>query len=97
MVAPCDVDSEEHTSSETRVFAPLPMVPMPFPTTVITSTNDPYVDVHRAQVFATAWGADFVNIGAHGHINADSHLENWDEGWEALQELTKTSSRASRA
>lgn len=87
LVAPADVDSEEHTPPETWVFSPIPMMALPFPSTVVASSNDPYVSLQRAQVFATAWGASFVNIGPHGHINADAHLKDWDEGWAFLEEL----------
>lgn len=92
MVAPADVDSELHTPPEARIFAPMPMAPLPFPTIVAASSNDPYVSIQRAQVFATAWGADFVNLGALGHINADSHLKDWDEGWDLLQNLVSAQS-----
>jgi len=88
LVAPSDVDSDLHTPAETRVFAPMPMTTLPFTATVVASTNDTYIDVRRAQVFATAWGANFVNVGACGHINADSRLEDWDEGWRLLDELS---------
>jgi len=97
LVAPADVDSDEHTPPETRVFAPMPMSSLPFPTTVVASSTDSYVDLQRAQVFATAWGAEFVNIGASGHINADTHLDDWDEGWALLEGLTDGEVTLSRA
>jgi len=87
MVAPADVDSDQHTPPEAKIFAPMPMTKLPFPATVVASTTDTYVDIQRARVFATAWGAEFVNIGACGHINADSRLDNWDEGWRLLDDL----------
>lgn len=87
LVAPADVDSDDHTPPETHVFAPMPLCILPFPSIVVASDNDPYVDAERAQLFATAWGAEYVNIGLHGHINADSHLEDWPEGWELLTDL----------
>ena len=97
LVAPADVDSDEHTPFEAHVFAPMPLSPLPFPSTVVCSSNDPYISPQRAQVLATAWGSDFVNIGPHGHINADSHLAGWNEGWELLQEVTGRAALSSRA
>ena len=97
MVAPADVDSEQHTPFEAQAFAPMPLSPLPFPTTVVTSSNDAYVTAQRAQVFATAWGADFVNIGEHAHINADSFLEDWPEGWDFLQQVSSAKSALSSA
>lgn len=97
LVAPADVDSEDRTPPEAHVFAPMPHAPLPFPTTVVCSSNDPYVSMQRAQILATAWGSDFVNIGPHGHINADSHLGAWDEGWDLLQEITERAALTERA
>lgn len=97
MVAPADVDSDQYTPFEAQVFAPMPLTPLPFPTTVVSSSNDPYVTSQRAQIFATAWGAEFVNIGEHAHINADSFLEDWQEGWDLLQDITDVQSALTRA
>ncbi|MEG3618131.1 alpha/beta hydrolase [Magnetovibrio sp. PR-2] len=97
LVAPSDVESEDHTPMEVRCFAPIPMAQLPFPSTVIASSNDPYVDIIRAQLFATAWGSSFVNIGECGHINADSHLGEWHEGWGLLQDLEEAQGLSCRA
>jgi len=91
LVAPPDLDTPYKVPAEATCFAPMPLKPLPFRSTVVTSTNDHYIDEPKAQQFASAWGADLVNIGAHGHINADSHLGVWNEGWGLLQDLLKTS------
>lgn len=85
LVAPADVDSPECTPAETRSFAPMPMAPMPFPATVVASQNDPYVTLTRAQAFAAAWGATFVDAGPKGHLNADSGLGDWPAGRRLLE------------
>ena len=90
MVAPADVDNRDTIPAEAACFGPMPLGVLPFPTAVVASTNDAYVELQRAQVFATAWGADFHNIGAAGHINADSHLDAWSSGWTLLQELLQS-------
>jgi hypothetical protein len=87
MVAPTDVDNRDTIPAEISAFGPMPLGVLPFPTIVIASTNDHYVQIHRAQLFATAWGADFLNLGDTGHINADSHLGQWDFGWELVQNI----------
>ena len=87
LVAPADVDSPERTPSETRSFAPMPTAPLPFPATVVASEDDPYVTLARAQVFAAAWGATFVDAGRKGHLNADSGLGDWPEGRRHLEAL----------
>jgi len=87
LVAPADVDSETRTPPETRCFAPVPQAALPFPATVVASQNDPYVDLERARAFALRWGADFVDAGALGHINASSGLGEWADGRRLLTAL----------
>jgi predicted alpha/beta hydrolase family esterase len=91
LVSPADVDSPAHTPPETRGFAPMPRSRLPFPATVIASSDDPYVTLTRARGFAAAWGADFVAAGALGHINAASSLGDWPAGRRALQALVERS------
>jgi len=80
LVSPADVDSERCTPDEVRCFSPIPLAPLPFPAHVIASTDDPYVDVARAELFANRWGAGFTDIGRYGHINSSSGLGAWPEG-----------------
>jgi predicted alpha/beta hydrolase family esterase len=87
LVAPADVDCEQHTPPETRGFAPMPLDPLPFPALVVASSNDPYVDFFRAEQFAHRWGASFVSAGAVGHINSASGLGSWREGHRLLEAL----------
>ena len=51
---------------------------------LIASSNDHYVTFERAALFAEKWGSQFINLGAHGHINAASGLGNWPAGLECL-------------
>lgn len=87
LVAPADVDSPEHTPPEVRCFRPMPVDRLPFPTTVVASDDDPYVEPERARWFAQRWGSRFVLIRGAGHINADSKLGEWDAGKRLLDEL----------
>jgi predicted alpha/beta hydrolase family esterase len=87
LVAPADVDSPAHTPPETHGFAPMPLGRLPFAATVIASSDDPYVSFARARGFAVAWGADFVDAGTLGHINAASGLDDWAAGRRALAAL----------
>jgi len=61
--------------------------PLPFPTTVVASSNDPWLRLERARSWAQLWGAEFVEAGALGHINADSGLGEWLAGTNLLQRL----------
>ena len=55
----------------------------------MASRNDPYCEFERARLFAYAWGAQFMDYGDCGHINADSGLASWPEGHVLLQDLMK--------
>lgn len=87
LVSPSDVDSPAHTPDSVRGFAPMPLQLLPFKTTVVASSNDPFVTLARATQFADAWGADLVKIGACGHINAESNLGDWPQGGKLLNSL----------
>jgi predicted alpha/beta hydrolase family esterase len=87
LVAPADVDSAAHTPPEVRCFAPMPLAPIDAPCIVAASGDDPFVDPARARTFASAWGARFVEVGKHGHINSASGLGDWPAGQKLLMDL----------
>ncbi|MFT5963834.1 MAG: putative alpha/beta hydrolase family esterase [Flavobacterium sp.] len=87
LVAAADVDSRSHTPEETWNFSPIPTSKLDYPSVVVTSSNDPYISVERAQFLAVQWGSAFVNIGPKGHLNSDSQLEYWEEGQAILKSL----------
>lgn len=72
---------------EAQGFASLPLQRLPFSSSVVASTNDPYATIDFAQDCATAWGSHFVNVGDAGHINASSNLGHWHEGLALLERL----------
>ena len=69
-------------------FSPLPVRPLPFPSILVASSDDPYGSVDFAATCAAAWGSRFVNIGAAGHINSASGYGEWPEGLRLLAQLT---------
>jgi predicted alpha/beta hydrolase family esterase len=79
LVAP---PSEEMTAREPAIasFAPYPMAPLPFPSLVIASRNDPYCSFADAEALAGAWGALVSDAGEAGHINTASGHGPWPEG-----------------
>lgn len=80
LVAPADPD-------KFGVSEVLPQGPLGFPAIVVSSANDPWLSVERAAGLAATWGADFVNVGAAGHINAESGYGPWPGGLRLLQRL----------
>lgn len=93
LVAPADVDSETRMPPETRGFSPLPTAPLPFAATVVSSQDDPFVAFERARELARCWGAEFVDAGVIGHINAASGLGEWTEGRRLLRALVARAAR----
>jgi hypothetical protein len=61
-------------------FAPSPMDPLPFPSLVIASRNDPYSAFATAEAKARHWGSSLHDAGDSGHINAESGHGPWPEG-----------------
>lgn len=88
LVAPADVD-QPGWPAEVVGFEPMPLKPLGVEGTVLASRNDPWVSLQRARAFSDAWGSRFVDVGAKGHINSDSDLEDWPEGWLHLQNLVR--------
>ena len=86
LVAPADAERPDFPAGATG-FVPLALQRLPFPSIVVASTNDAYVTLARARFFAEAWGSRLVNVGAQGHLNSDSNLRDWPEGWALLEEL----------
>ena len=86
LVAPGDAEREE-LRPVLGSWSPLVMQTLPFPSTLVASTDDPYCTLARASQFANAWGSRLVKLGACGHINADSGLGDWLGGQALLQEL----------
>jgi hypothetical protein len=70
-------------------FAPLPLEPLPFPSLLVASHDDPYCPFEEAGDLALAWGARFVDAGASGHINVASGHGPWPEGLMLLAGLLK--------
>jgi len=87
LVAPGDPQREELAgvlASWTRVARQ----PLPFPALLLGSRDDPYCSFVRAREFARAWGAEFIDCGNCGHINAESGLGDWPQGQALLRRLT---------
>jgi predicted alpha/beta hydrolase family esterase len=61
---------------------------LPFKAALVASTNDPFCSFAAAEQLAQNWGAELVNIGERGHINAESGLADWPVGRELLLKTT---------
>lgn len=62
---------------------------LPFPSLAVVSSDDPYCAPPRAIDLAAAWGSDTVDLGPVGHVNSESGLGDWPQGWQMLQNLIR--------
>jgi predicted alpha/beta hydrolase family esterase len=88
LVAPADVEDPTRVPAEVESFAPMPLDRLGFPTMVVGSSNDPFVSIGRAMMFAYSWGARFVHLRDSGHINAESGFGPWPDGLRLARRLT---------
>lgn len=79
LVAPPDVDGAPH-DPRLAGFAPTPAAPLPFPSILVASRNDPYLTMRAARQLAHVWHSGFADAGPIGHINADSDIAGWPFG-----------------
>ncbi len=86
LVAPPDTERDD-VRQMLPSWAPVPMGLLPFKTVLFASIDDPFCGLARARTFATAWGADFMEAGQRGHLNAESGLGDWPQGRQVLQRL----------
>ncbi len=80
LVAPADTDQRPF-------FDGVPLRPLPFPSILVASENDPHLELERAKLFARQWGSRLINIGRAGHVNVESGFGPWPEGETLLAEL----------
>ncbi|HRK17413.1 MAG TPA: alpha/beta hydrolase [Hyphomicrobiaceae bacterium] len=78
-------------------FTPYPRDPLPFPSLLVASSNDPYCSMTEAGELALSWGSALIDAGDAGHINTASGHGPWPEGamrfgW-FLKQLGKAAAR----
>jgi predicted alpha/beta hydrolase family esterase len=86
LVAPSDLEAPNYTFP-IKGFSPIPLDKLNFNSIVVASSNDIWVSLERANIFAENWGSEFINIGDAGHINTSSGHTNWEEGLTILKKL----------
>ncbi len=80
LVAPPAAHVLEGIEQVDRAFLPVPAGPLPFPSVLVASRNDPFGEYAQSEDLAYAWGSAIVDAGEAGHINADSGHGPWPEG-----------------
>ena len=79
-VAPPEVTNPGLRPKHLMTFGPYPRDPLPFPSYLIASRNDPFSSYEAAEDIADAWGSMFVDAGESGHLNHESGHGPWPEG-----------------
>jgi predicted alpha/beta hydrolase family esterase len=87
LVAPPSLTSSCCLLPALASFGPVPVVPLPFPSLVVASENDPYASLEEAADMASAWGSELHNAGLAGHINTASGHGAWSEGQQCLTQF----------
>lgn len=83
LVAPPDTERDD-MPPQLHTWRPITRARLPFRSTVVSSSDDPFCAPRRAAEMAAAWGASLVLAGPRGHLNADSGLGDWPDGWVML-------------
>jgi uncharacterized protein len=71
-------------------WLPVPRDPLPFPSIVAASRNDPLGRFERVAELAHAWGSRIVDLGKVGHLNPASGFGEWPQAEEFIRELSMT-------
>ncbi|HBF28291.1 alpha/beta hydrolase [Rhizobium sp.] len=87
LVAPCDLAHVERLHPYVVNFGSMPAQRLPFPSMVIASRNDPYMEFETTRHYARLWGGELADVGAQGHINIKSGHGRWPLGYDFLDHL----------
>lgn len=69
-------------------WLPVPQRPLPFPSIVAASRNDPLARFEQVQQMAHQWGSTLVDLGEVGHLNPASGFGPWPRALEFIAELS---------
>ncbi|WP_328326348.1 MULTISPECIES: RBBP9/YdeN family alpha/beta hydrolase [unclassified Streptomyces] len=69
-------------------WLPVPRTPLPFPSIVAASTDDPLAGFAPVAALAWAWGSRLVDLGPVGHLNPAAGYGEWPQAGEFVRELS---------
>lgn len=69
-------------------WLPVPMAPLPFPSIVGASRNDPLARFAQVARMARAWGSRLADLGEVGHLNPASGHGEWPAAHAFITELS---------
>lgn len=68
-------------------WSPLPRTPLPFPSIVAASDDDPLASLAAVRAMAADWGSRLVELGQVGHMNPASGFGPWPMAHEFIARL----------
>lgn len=68
-------------------WLPVPTRPLPFPSIVAASRDDPLASFERVTQMARSWSSRLVDLGAVGHLNPASGYGEWPGAQAFINEL----------
>jgi predicted alpha/beta hydrolase family esterase len=88
LVAPADPErftlggvlEESELDGSESIRSLIPTHPLPFPTLVIASDDDPWMQASKVQLWSDIWNSEFISLPSAGHINTASGFGPWDAG-----------------
>lgn len=93
LVAPADLETAMpagYPSTEVlqqHGWLPIPRQPLPFPSLLAASSNDPLATLARSRAFANDWGSRLVELGPVGHLNPASGYGRWPQAQDLIAQL----------
>ncbi len=90
LVAPPSIDVLAGLDALDPAFLTVPDEPLPFPSLVIASRNDPFASFAESEALARTLGAELIDAGFSGHINSESGHGPWPEGLMRFAGFLKT-------
>ncbi len=67
----------------------IPRVALPWPSVLVASRTDPWASLQQSRALAADWGAEFVDAGEAGRLDAQSGHGPWPDGLLRLAGLFK--------
>ena len=68
-------------------WLPIPRSPLPFPSIVAASSDDPLGNPVRLRSLAASWGSKWLDLGAVGHLNPESGYGDWPQAVDLIGQL----------
>jgi predicted alpha/beta hydrolase family esterase len=68
-------------------WTPLPRTPLPFPSIVAASSNDPLASLEAVRAMADDWAGQLLELGEVGHMNPASGFGRWPMAGKLIEQL----------